>query len=233
MMCFKYYLYGFKILSNCSLNLLDEFCDQVYIDTVNFNVNIQNNDFHNNIHIRFYTENDTDYLELSSNISYILDYKNNIIYAQASTMEQIQSTMLNLPFAIFLVRKEMLLLHGSCFCYNKQLIPLCAPKGTGKTTLTAALTKIYPFFSDDTVALLSYNGIVGYAGSNCIKLTDSSYEALGFDIDLNDLPRNIQNKVYMRMQNTLEYRSKSLNLKIVCHYKIFESYCHRNQISHR
>ncbi len=206
---FQYYLYGFKLLSNYELNILDVYSNQIFMDVVTLEISLcDNNCVDDKMFVSVNMRDEIDELELNSNIKYRLDYNSNIIFAQAITLEQIQSTLLNLPFALFLVRKQMLLLHGSGFICNNHLIPICAPKGSGKTTLVSAIVKKrYPFFSDDTIAICLHERIVGYSGANCLKLTETAYEALQLHSENCDLRRNIQNKIYLKPPDKWTHRT--------------------------
>ena len=192
-----YSLYGFKLYSQIPLFFLPVYSTQpdpngeLYLEYIQMEIAEASWD------ITFSRESDEYTLRMGASITYRIHAKEKRITAYASNVECVESTLLNLPFAAFATTQHALLLHASSLAYNNTLIPLFATKGTGKTTLSAALSIFFPFFSDDTLYVKLAQGVVEpFAGSRLMKAHDDSANTLNLRPVCNK--RNLQNKGFYR-----------------------------------
>lgn len=134
-------------------------------------------------------------LYLGDHITYHISPVEKKITAYASDTTLVESTIINLPFAVFAMSQNALLLHTSVLVNNNKLIPICASKGTGKTTLSAAMSKYFPLFSDDTLFVNLRDGnITTFSGSTVLKMFHDSASMLSLTPTSDKV--NIQNKGY-------------------------------------
>ena len=179
---YEYILYGYKIVSNYKLEILNEYNGNSFIDVINLKINLnKSNNFNNYFFNVYYTEkNNIIYLSLNENINYEVDYIRNIIIVNCNNIEFLNSTLLNLPFSLFFAyREDELLLHASGVINNMgNLIAISGEKGSGKSTTTSALLKCNnKFFSDDTMLIkLFKNEIFCFQGSKILKLNIDAFK---------------------------------------------------------
>ena len=189
-----YYIYGFRLFSNIELKNISSFCNQPYNGILRLNfIRKELGESHWIIKLE---ENDGKYiLNIGDHIIYHICPINNCITVYSSNETLVESTIINLPFAVFAITQNSLLLHASVLVCKNTLIPICASKGTGKTTLTAAMSKFLPFFSDDTLYINLNNGnFATYQGSTTMKMFCDSASALTLSAVSDKV--NIQSKGY-------------------------------------
>lgn len=124
----------------------------------------------------------------------------NKIVARSKSAELLLSTFYNIPISVILILNNMLLLHASAFHVGNKLYPICAEKGTGKSTFTAyAISKGARLFCDDTLAITFVNDtIFAFRGANFVKLNEDAIEAVGLsNVDYDN--RNIAGKIYCEL----------------------------------
>lgn len=205
-----YYLYGYKVSSNLPLDILDTYNNQPLYGDIEIDITIDEKPISDIWYIKVKTENKIIHLDLGENIQYIIDLANNKMLINARNKNVVESTLLNLPFALYGIENDALLLHASSLEMDNQLIPICAPKGMGKTTMSVGLTKYMNFYSDDTVMLrLIKDEIYGFYGIKYAKLTNETIVILNLDINYDNPKYNIQNKRYYNLDNPIK---KSLKL---------------------
>ena len=198
----QYFVYGYVLKSNMEFNMLTPYQGQQIQGEIQVHVCINNQLIKNNAsqNIQVNYEGDEMFLKIGGIVEYRICPQENKLYICATDFAWVESTFLNLPFALFFSHKNMLLLHASSLIYNNIVIPLCAPKGTGKTTVSLGLSKFYPFYSDDTLLLKIENGeLMGYYGTKYIKLNKDSYDILICDDGFEMLYKNVQGKAYVSM----------------------------------
>ena len=207
-----YYIYGFKVISDILLVNATHYAGQAYkselyleyIDITNVGTTWRPT---------LLRKNDEHILSLGDHVIYYISAKKRKIIAHAADPLLVESTLFNLPFAVYAMASNSLLLHSSVLTHNSKLEPIFASKGTGKTTLTAALSKYLPFLSDDTLYTYLQEGAINTdAGSAMLKMNKDSADALGFIPISKKL--NIQNKGYYLPNNiaseTIHYKMHSL-----------------------
>lgn len=131
--------------------------------------------------------------------SYFIDSGLNKIIVKYNKLEEVRSTLFNLPAAVFAAYKGELLLHSSSVYANEGIVAFCAPKGTGKTTLVSAFGRYCPVFSDDTIYLSCDGGhVVCYSYSQKLKLTEQTCMRFFDEIKIFDSAiKTVQNKAYV------------------------------------
>lgn len=141
-------------------------------------------------------------LRIGNKVIYYIDCIENLIEVKTCDLTWMESTFLNLPFALFFAIKDMILLHASALIDNTgNIIPLCAPKGTGKTTLSLGLSSYFDFYSDDTVMVkLNKGKLQCFFGTGWVKLNKDSFQLLGVKQEFDSLRKNIQGKVYYNLR---------------------------------
>ena len=203
----EYYVYGYILKSNKDLHMLTPYTGQANQGEIKLNIKINDiwNRTNNNPNISVQYKKNEVVLDIGKMVEYRIYYTENQIFVDATDFAWVESTFLNLPFALFFSQKNMLLLHASCLSIGKIIVPLCAPKGTGKTTATVGLSKFYNFYSDDTVLLRLENGnVLGYYGTRLVKLTKDSYDYLISDDGFEVLSKNLQGKAYFEVHENAE-----------------------------
>lgn len=168
-------------------------------------------------------EKDSKFIIDSPIASYVLMPNLNQIQVKYNSVEDIRSTIFNLPAAVWAAYKNEVLLHSSSICVNNNIIAFCAPKGTGKTTLVSMLGKCQPVFSDDTIYLShEKNKISCYSHLKSLKFTKKTFT---YFLDANEAifdsaPKTVQNKAYvpletMRLKSFKETANISPKLKSI------------------
>lgn len=148
-------------------------------------------------------EKDSKFIIDSPIASYVLMPNLNQIQVKYNSVEDIRSTIFNLPAAVWAAYKNEVLLHSSSICVNNNIIAFCAPKGTGKTTLVSMLGKCQPVFSDDTIYLSNEkNKISCYSQLKSLKFTKKTFT---YFLDANEAifdsaPKTVQNKAYIPLE---------------------------------
>lgn len=209
-MKYYYYLYGYKVSSNLLLDILDTYNSQSLYGDIEMCISIDEKPLSDIWYIKVKTENNLIYLDLGENIQYSIDLVNDKMFINARNKNVVESTLLNLPFALYGIENNALLLHASSLEMDNQLIPICAPKGMGKTTTSVGLAKYMSFYSDDTVMLrFIKDEIYGFYGIKYAKLTNETIDILNLDIKYDNPKYNIQNKRYYNLDNPIK---KSLKL---------------------
>ena len=213
----EYYVYGYILKSNKDLHMLTPYTGQANQGEIKLNIKINDiwNRTNNNPNISVQYKKNEVVLDIGKMVEYRIYYTENQIFVDATDFAWVESTFLNLPFALFFSQKNMLLLHASCLSIGKIIVPLCAPKGTGKTTATVGLSKFYNFYSDDTVLLRLENGnVLGYYGTRLVKLTKDSYDYLISDDGFEVLSKNLQGKAYFEVHENAEIDLEHANAEI-------------------
>ncbi len=186
--------YKFNLLSNIDLNTypapLNTQSKTIFLNAVKGNSVLDEN-INFNINDGIFTIN-------SPFSSYYIS-KNNIT-AKYNTINDIKSTLYNLPASVISIYHSDLLLHASGLSIDNNIVAFCAPKGGGKTTLISYIAKVFNFFSDDTIYLENENNQINcYAGLDELKLTEETlyHHDNGYDIYMNS-KKNIQEKAYVK-----------------------------------
>ena len=205
---FEYYVYGHKLLSNVQLPMLTPYINQCTICDVTLVVKADNkckNDGDWQITTSF--QGDNCVLKIGNKVVYHIDCAKNSIEVKTCDLAWMKSTILNLPFALYFAIKDMILLHASALIDNNgDVIPLCAPKGTGKTTLSLGLSRFFDFYSDDTVMVRLHEGeLQCFCGSSWIKLNEDSFKLLGVKQEFDSLQKNVQGKAYYNLGDDLQF----------------------------
>ncbi len=201
-MSFEYYVYGFRVKTNMELHMLSLYNGQKTLGEIELIIVIEkvNGNFDDWI-INVELGREKSILKIGNNVIYHINHIENVIEVLSHDKNCVESTILNLPFALFFIKKDMLLLHASSVKNKNEIIPICAPKGTGKTTVTFGLTQFYDFFSDDTLLVDCREGkLLGYYGTRWGKLKKDSFELLKINEDFDAFKKNIQNKAYYCLQ---------------------------------
>ena len=145
-----YKIYNYVIKSNIDLNRLEPVFSQTTYD-ISFNFFLKSN-----LNFKEYCEFemiDNYYIINLYKIIYKINLLGNEIEVYCDDLEYFYSTCYNLPFSIISYINGNLLLHSSSIEINDRVIAFCGKKGQGKTTLVASISKLYNFYSDDTVIL--------------------------------------------------------------------------------
>ena len=196
---FEYFVYGHKLISNIRLHILESFNGQTTIDFIIFTVHIDKSiKYNSNRTIETFFDDNKCILTLGNKTTYIIEPFKNRIKVITSDFIWMESTFLNLPFAIFFALKNMLLLHASTLIdYNNIAIPLCANKGVGKTTTSIGLSNFFDFYSDDTLLInLENNKLNCYFGTKFIKLNKDTFSLMNSNKKFENFKKNIQGKAY-------------------------------------
>lgn len=215
MYMYSYFIYGYKLISNIVLTNIPIYCAQSYYNGVLYlkfyKDNMESSSWATSLMIN---ENQNAYtLYIGDYVLYRLYPSQNSISVYASDPLYVESTILNLPFAVLAIAKKSLLLHASVFAYEDTLIPIFAKKGTGKTTLAASMSKFYPFFSDDTLYVNPRGDFMRlHAGSRILKMHTDSSSYLGLDSASKQV--NIQNKGYYRSFKTVDGTKPAIDYKL-------------------
>ena len=216
---YEYFLYGHLLISNVELHMLDMYNGQTILGEVTLNVLVQEKkDFQCLDDI--YTEFSEDYslLVIGDKVEYGIFSKQNLISVKTSDLVWFESTILNLPFAILFAMNDMLLLHASSLINVDTIIPICASKGTGKTTLSVGLSNHFPFYSDDTLLIeLSNKEVQCFSGSGWVKLNKDSYNLIGAKEDFDSLKKNVQGKAYYSLRPMVNASHYELNTLFFLH----------------
>ena len=203
----EYFVYGYILKSNKEFHMLTPYKgekNQGEIQTRIFIDDNWNRDFNNQSISVDYKENVV-ILRIGRMVEYQISHTDNQIFVYSTDFAWVESTFLNLPFALLFSQKNMLLLHASSLVIGKKIVPLCAPKGTGKTTVSMGLSRFYSFYSDDTLLLKMENeNILAYYGTKHVKLTKDSYDFLIADDCFERLNKNLQGKAYVEVNENIE-----------------------------
>lgn len=143
-----YKIYNYVIKSNIDLNRLEPVFSQTTYD-ISFNFFLKSN-----LNFKEYCEFemiDKYYIINLYKIIYKINLLGNEIEVYCDDLEYFYSTCYNLPFSIIFYINGNLLLHSSSIEINDKIIAFFGKKGQGKTTLVASMSKLYNFYSDDTV----------------------------------------------------------------------------------
>lgn len=189
--------YKFNLISNIDLNI-DPIVPNNKNKTIHLNAIKENDILRENI---YFKNNSKNFIIESPFASYCID--RDTIDVRYNTEENIISTIYNLPASIVSIYHSDLLLHASGLSVDNNVIAFCAPKGGGKTTLISYISKIFNFFSDDTIYLENNTkNIRCYTGSNKLKLTEETlkHHNNGYKIYVNS-SKNIQNKAYIKTED--------------------------------
>lgn len=204
---FEYFVYGYKLNSNKEFHMLTPYKGQINQGEIQIQIFIGNK-WHNDL----YNENiSVDYVEnavilrIGNMVEYRINYRDNQIVVYSTDFVWIESTFLNLPFALFFAQKGMILLHASSLVIGNFIVPFCAQKGMGKTTVSMGLSRFYDFYSDDTLLLKKENhNVFGYYGTNHVKLTKDSYDCLVADGNFVMRDKTVQGKAYVKTRENIE-----------------------------
>ena len=148
-------------------------------------------------------DKDSKFIIESPIASYVLMPNSHQIQVKYNSIEDIRSTIFNLPAAVWAACKNEVLLHSSSICVNNNVIAFCAPKGTGKTTLVSMLGKCLPVFSDDTIYLSNEkNKISCYSHLKSLKFTKKTFTFFcdANEAIFNSTPKTVQNKAYVSLE---------------------------------
>lgn len=146
-------------------------------------------------------ENNNGEFQIDSPIaSYTINTKNKQISVLYNSVEEIRSTLFNLPMAAYAVYEGDLLLHASSIYQNGEIVAFCGSKGKGKSTLVSLFGNQTPIFSDDTIYLTdSSSSVVGCSSFYGLKLTEETWDNCKGNTEkiFGDFPRTIQNKAFV------------------------------------
>lgn len=134
-------------------------------------------------------------IDLGKYAQYIVYTSRNRIECFAEDFESFFSTIFNLPFSIFFMTRDEVLLHACSMYYNGGLICFAGNKGVGKSTLSHLLDgDDFRLYSDDTLRI---SNNVGYRAHNLMKLTQETVDKLSVKDILG--VRNVAGKAYRRL----------------------------------
>jgi hypothetical protein len=132
-------------------------------------------------------------------ITFDIELTKGIMRAAYVDIEQLYSTMFNLPFSAIAISRGDILLHCGSVSHNNYIFAFAGEKGIGKSTLISRLSKTFNFFTDDTLDIKDNNYLHCYSCGSFMKLhLDSFLSIKDSDMSLFDNARkNIQNKAYL------------------------------------
>lgn len=171
---YQYYVYGELLICNIKLPILETVSQRQYCKkTIELNVNIG------------HVGNDTGIKKNHNN--YTVFFPQTAIYTIyehidridciATSVEGCFSTLFNIPFSIyFLIRNEMLI-HGCSMVKHDKCLCFTGHKGVGKTTLVSLLDgEDLILWGDDTLRVK--NDLTAYRAHNLIKITDETSHSI-------------------------------------------------------
>ena len=169
-----YVIYKYKVLTNFEIPFLSENEVSIYSD-YDAEIILCYGGYEKGNLIAFSGDN---FYNISSPYAeYKIDAEKCIIHGYSENINQIVSTLFNIPFSILSLTKGDVLLHGSSIEYKGAVYCFVGDKGAGKSTLTAHLMKRFNFYSDDTI-LISTPRLTAYrSGANILKLNSDSYDS--------------------------------------------------------
>ncbi len=194
----RYYGYGFQIHSNVPLPGLKEQRPEAYEEcytVVDISVSVE----------ACMDSENTPYGIVPEGRGYTL-YLQDMVYriertgitAVTKYPELFYSTLFNVPMSVLMLLHGRLLLHSSAFVHNGLLFPVCARKGTGKSTLIAYAVKQGTLcFCDDTLPLLLCDSkLIAVKGAEWIKMDKNTCDMLQYGA-FGEYRKNWNQKAYV------------------------------------
>lgn len=171
---YKYLLYGYILITNEQIPILEkaETMLERKLPKIYMNVDINTSNFTDEI---IYIEKKVSYYHINLSIHgyYDIYYNKKIIYAYITSKKSLISTILNIPFSVYLLLEGKILLHCSSIIYEDKVYCFCGKKGVGKSTVLINLIEQYKYYSDDTLALnYENNNIYCYNSTKYIKVKE-------------------------------------------------------------
>lgn len=123
--------------------------------------------------------------------NYIILLNDKLIKSFSDTIEEMVSTLFNLPFSYISLYYGNIIFHGSSIVSSKRAYIFCAEKGVGKTTLVSRLLHYFNFYYDDT--LLVDRELRSYGGYKFLKIINPQIPTIAKE----KLLKNIQGKFYV------------------------------------
>ena len=194
---YSYYVYGEILLSNVKLPLLNT--------TVLYGVN------NIRLNVRFGDVGDKNYI-LKLDYKYIVSFANTAIYyvyenedridCTATDNESLFSTIFNIPFSIYFLMRNELLIHCCSMIIYDRCLCFAGNKGVGKSTLVSLLCDDeFIIFGDDTLRVKKDSTV--YRAHNLIKITDETANKISANYEVTSF-RNLTGKVYGILPNILD-----------------------------
>lgn len=169
-MDFYYNIYGLRTKCNVAMNLLSELtnCQDYDLEIV---VNYAVLPCSDKIKI---SETEMGYkIVLCSYAHYTVYSNRNKIECIATDFEAFFSTLFNIPFSVYFLLREEVLLHCCAMLHKNQLICFMGEKGVGKSTLTMLLNgEVLKQYSDDTLRISTMKR--AFRAHNLVKYTSET-----------------------------------------------------------
>lgn len=192
---FYYCFYGYNIKTNFEIPFFPVENKKPDIIDVTFNAM-----YGNNATEEMFISNDNNCCTvISPYASYEINTVDKFIEARYNEMEQLYSTMFNVPFSILAISKNDLLFHCSSISCTDYIYAFTGEKGMGKSTMISHLSRKFNFFSDDTLNIKMNEGLRGYSYGDFLKLDEASFLThMNIKKQVFDCAaKNIQEKAYL------------------------------------
>ena len=204
---FSYFIYGLT----AQLNIQLPFLEQEKVDTVDLYIHVEFIDISDST-VSWPEKKNAYFLDLSPYGIYYVHSERNRIDCYAPNLQSFFSTVFNVPFSIYFLFRNELLLHTSSMLYKGSLLCFSADKGKGKSTLVSYLNhcKELRIYADDTLRVAK--GGLAYRANHLIKLTDETVNS--FQTNTNCLGRNVTQKQYFEFK-TCDQKVKCQNIIVI------------------
>lgn len=232
-----YWLYGYCIETNRHLDILKTVeSENTKFPKMKLNVFIDEEPLfmENKVGYRFISDNIIE-LIIGSDIKYDISLNENRIDVYARNYDVVRSTIINLPFALFFMYRDFLLLHASAVLINGKLLAFSGNKGAGKTTLVSRLCGKHKLFSDDTILVKrNEDGQMYYCpGLQKMKMTKEMYNLyVPTDDEFDSYPKDLQGKAIVETDNAMSIESFSHTIELIGICVIRRTNTNKISISH-
>ena len=171
---YRYYIYGEIIISNIELPLLETITlDECEESNIQLNVSFGCIKKSSDTGVNISKSNNLYTITISDVVKYNVYENENRIDCLAENFETFFSTFFNIPFSIYFLLREELLVHCCSILMQKKCICIAGEKGTGKSTLVSLLNDDEcTIFGDDTLRVRK--NLIAYRAHNLIKITDET-----------------------------------------------------------
>lgn len=197
---FYYKIYGLTVKCNIVLNLFENLPQNEDIEAdMTLVVDFCELEITNNVLIK--KKDDTYQIFLGEYANYIIYSNRNRIECYAVNYEAFFSTVFNIPFSVYFLIRNEVILHCSSILYENNIVCFAGEKGVGKSTLIKALDGgVFHQYSDDTLRIT--DNWRAYRAHNLIKYTTETIK----NFSCNNLTenKNINNKIYAYMGSRME-----------------------------
>lgn len=188
---YNYFFYGYKLSTNICIPSMESNLPYINMEELFLDVKPLNA-------LSPVSDQIAQTLCLGINLKYHIYKNENRIVAFSDNVENVASTIYNVPAAIFLLYRNLFLLHTSAVEINGKIFCFAGNKGVGKSTLTLYLSQYMNHYSDDALLIkMRGNVCVGIRQNNLMKIDITTYRRLTNRYDFNKYPKNIIGKAYL------------------------------------